>query len=198
MTGLRLATWNVEWFNSLFDDAGRLLDDDGWSGRWGVTRADQIAAIATVLRALDADAIMVIEAPDTSRHRRTTVALQSFAAHVGLRTRAALIGFPNDTQQEIALLYDPRVLTARHHPRDGGAAKPRFDGAMPLDIDVDASPEAITWSKPPLEAEVSLPGGRKLNLIGVHAKSKAPHGATDPKEIMRIAIANRRKQLART
>ena len=28
MTGnLRLATWNVEWFNALFDDQGRVLDD---------------------------------------------------------------------------------------------------------------------------------------------------------------------------
>ena len=33
-------------------------------------------------------------------------------------------------------------------------------------------------------------------MIGVHAKSKAPYGARDPDEIMRIAIENRRKQLA--
>jgi endonuclease/exonuclease/phosphatase family metal-dependent hydrolase len=33
-------------------------------------------------------------------------------------------------------------------------------------------------------------------MIGVHAKSKAPHGARTPAEATRIAIANRRKQLA--
>ena len=193
---MRIATYNVEWFNWLFDDDGKLLRNATWSARWDVTKAMQADALGAVFHAMDADAVMIIEAPDTSRRRSGKRALESFAEFYDLRTDTALIGFPNDTQQEIALLYDPRVLTARHHPRDGGAANPRFDGAMPLDIDVDASPEAITWSKPPLEAEVSLPGGRKLNLIGVHAKSKAPHGATDPKEIMRIAIANRRKQLA--
>jgi len=38
--------------------------------------------------------------------------------------------------------------------------------------------------------------GRALRMIGVHAKSKAPHGARTPDEIMRVSIENRRKQLA--
>ncbi len=38
--------------------------------------------------------------------------------------------------------------------------------------------------------------GRKLRLIGVHIKSKAPHGARSAVEATRIAIDNRRKQLA--
>ena len=37
---MRIATWNVEWFNGLFDDAGRLLMDEGRSSRYGVTRGD--------------------------------------------------------------------------------------------------------------------------------------------------------------
>ena len=36
--GVRIATYNVEWFNSLFDDDGLLLDDGGWSGRRDVRR----------------------------------------------------------------------------------------------------------------------------------------------------------------
>jgi hypothetical protein len=39
----------------------------GRSGREGVTRARQIEALVTVFRAIDADAIMVVEAPDISR-----------------------------------------------------------------------------------------------------------------------------------
>ena len=195
MTGLRLATWNVEWFNNLFDDAGRLLDDGGWSGRWDVTRADQIAAIATVLRALDADAVMVIEAPDTSRHRRTEAALETFAARFGLRTCAALIGFPNDTQQEIALLYDPTRVAAVHSP-GGGAAVPRFDGTYAADLDHDARPDSIRWSKPPLEVTLTPQGHAPLTLIGVHAKSKAAHQTGTPDHLLRVNIENRRKQLA--
>jgi endonuclease/exonuclease/phosphatase family metal-dependent hydrolase len=33
-------------------------------------------------------------------------------------------------------------------------------------------------------------------MIGVHLKSKAPHGARNRDEVIRISIANRRKQLA--
>jgi hypothetical protein len=59
---LRVATWNVEWFSHLFARDDRLLPDNHPSGREGVTRGDQAAAIGIVLTALDADALMVIEA----------------------------------------------------------------------------------------------------------------------------------------
>jgi len=198
---VRLATWNVEWFNSLFDDAGHLLDDAGWSGRWNITRAAQTAALGAVFRALNADAVMVIEAPDTSRGRDGGRALERFAQAFGLRARRALLGFANETQQEIAFLYDPDVMTACHAP--GGRAfgvrgardDPRFDGVFHIDLDVDAAPESVVWSKPPLEVLARV-AGRDLRLIGVHAKSKAPHGATSDRDAMRIAIENRRKQLA--
>ena len=55
---MRLATYNVEWFTHLFDDAGQLLDDGEWSGRHDVTRSDQIAALGIVFTALDADAVL--------------------------------------------------------------------------------------------------------------------------------------------
>ena len=201
---LRLATWNVEWFDHLFDDEGRLWDDGGWSGRRDVTRAGQTAAIGAVLRRIDADAIMVIEAPDTNRRRRTVRALETFAARFGLRTRAAVHGYPTDSQQEIALLFDPDRLSARHDPQGLPAGRrgahrsdpPRFDGTFHYDLDTDGHPEPVIWSKPPLELAVTTAAGMALRLIGVHAKSKAPHGATTPSEVTRLSIENRRKQLA--
>ncbi len=48
---MRLATYNVEWFANLFDDADRLVVDDGWSGRQDVTRAQQIEALGKVFTA---------------------------------------------------------------------------------------------------------------------------------------------------
>jgi hypothetical protein len=36
---MRLATWNVEWFNALFDAAGGLLEDAEPSGRAGIPSA---------------------------------------------------------------------------------------------------------------------------------------------------------------
>ena len=190
---LRIATYNVEWFNTLFDDDGRLLDTNAWSGRRDVTRAEQAAALITVLRALDADAILVIEAPDISRHRNGAAALEGFAKHAGIRAREVCFGFANDTQQEIMLLYDPDVLRARHDPVDLGA--PRFDGVFRIDLDVDATEDVVQFSKPPLELRLDTPLG-VLRMIGAHMKSKAPHGARDGDHAMKISIANRRKQLA--
>lgn len=189
---MRIATYNVEWFSNLFDDAGNLLADEKWSGRHDVTRQAQIEALGIVFTALDADAVMIIEAPDGHSRRDGVAALENFARVMGLRTRSAIMGFVNDTQQEIALIYDPDVLTATHDPR----GTPRFDEAYQIDLNVDAAPEQVRWSKPPLELKVETKSGRQLRLIGVHAKSKAPYGSRDPDKIMRIAIENRRKQLA--
>jgi hypothetical protein len=191
---VKIATYNVEWFSNLFDNAGNLYDDDRWSGRWDVTRAQQTAALGAVFAALDADGIMVIEGPDSHAKRDGAAALEGFAARFGLRARKAIIGYVNDTQQEILFLYDPDVLNVRHDPREDGA--PRFDGAIKMDLDVDAQAEDVHWSKPPLELAVTHTSGTDFRLIGVHAKSKAPHGAKTDAEVMRISIANRRKQLA--
>ena len=195
---MRIATYNVEWFNALFDRRDRPLADGEWSKRYNVTRDQQLTAVAKVLTAMDADAVMVIEAPDHSDRRSTVAALEHFAAAFDLRTRAAMIGFSNDTQQEIALLYDPDALTPRHDPV--GAIyephAPRFDGVFRMDLDVDTDAEEVTFSKPPLELSIETQSGTRLRMIGVHAKSKAPHGARTPEEVMRISIDNRRKQLA--
>ena len=198
---LRLATYNVEWMNALFDDAGRLYLDHQLSARYKVTRGEQTEALAIVLTALDADGIMIIEAPDTSRKRSTVTALQGFARQFGLRAHKALIGFASDTEQEIAFLYDPDRLRVSHDPRGtpaparGATGAPRFDTGLRYDFNDDGVDELVTFSKPPLELSVQA-DGRHLHLIGVHAKSKAPHGQVSPDEFRRISIDNRRKQLA--
>lgn len=191
---LRLATYNTEWFDHLFDDTGALIDNGSRARRHGVTRAEQIDALTRVFRALDADGIMVIEAPDASRRRDGAAALEHFAARAGIRARRALIGFANDTQQEITFLYDPDRIEAAHDPLSSPIL-PRFDMGFRIDLDTDADPEEVRWSKPPLELALTVDGA-PLRLIGVHAKSKAPHGARDADHAMRLAIAARRKQLA--
>ena len=192
---MRLATYNIEWFDALFDDAGQLVRDGGWSARHGITRARQIEALGIVFTAMDADAVMIIEAPDSNSRRDTDRALKTFAEAFELRTRDVLTGFVNDTQQEIALLYDPSVFTVRHAPGEGSDA-PRFDRVFHIDLDIDATRDKVSFSKPPLEIEAVTASGKVLRLIGAHLKSKAPHGARTRDQIMRLAIANRRKQLA--
>ncbi|MDF2140275.1 endonuclease/exonuclease/phosphatase family protein [Paenirhodobacter sp. CAU 1674] len=193
---MRIATYNVEWFANLFDRRGRLLADDEWSARYKVTRAQQLGALGIVFTAVNADAVLVVEAPDNNSRRKTVPMLEGFAAEFGLRQRRTLIGFSNDTQQEIALMYDPDVITATHDPRGGEGASPRFDQSLRIDLDIDATLDTVTFSKPPLEVALETKSGETLRLIGVHIKSKAPHAAPSPEAATRIAIENRRKQLA--
>lgn len=196
MARLRLATYNTEWFNALFDSADNVLNDHGPSARYRTSRAEQLGALGIVFLALDADGIMIIEGPDNSRsqQRSTVRALENFARLIGLRQRRAILGYSSDTEQEIAFLYDPDVLEARHDPKDTAFA-PRFDHPHRMDLDGDGVPELLRFSKPPLEMEIRAQG-RTLRLIGVHNKSKSPRGARSKAEERRLAIENRRKQLA--
>ncbi len=193
---LRIATYNCEWFNALFDNRGRMLEDGGPSSRYHVTRRDQLAALGIVFAALDADAVMVIEAPDTNRKRSSVKALETFAAAVGIRARKGVTGFVSETEQEITLLYDPDRLTAQHDPQGGpGDPVPRFDGVFRYDQDTDTGFAPLRFDKPPLELAMTTKGGAVFRMIGVHAKSKSP-GSARGKAADRIAIDNRRKQLA--
>jgi predicted extracellular nuclease len=187
--------------NTLFDDTNALVEDETWSARYNITKAQQINALGVVFQALNADAILVVEAPDSSSKRDGAAALRAFAKRFGLRTREALVGFPNDTQQEIALLYDPDVVSVLHDPKgavsgDAGLSNaPRFDGVFRIDLDIDGREDLVRFSKPPLE--VSLTAGElDIRFIGAHLKSKAPHGARTEADAIQQSIANRRKQLA--
>lgn len=195
---MRIAAYNVAWFDALFDDRNRLVADRRPSRRFGISRAEQASALGAVFRALDADAVLVVEAPDTGGRRRTVAALELFASVNGLRASRTCIGFANDTQQEIALMYDPVRLSARHAPRPGAGGIPRFDGEyeMAMPKEVEGGPlRQIRFSKPPLEVDIETASGFRLHLIGVHLKSKAPHGARTDADIRRIGLENRRKQL---
>lgn len=199
---MRFGTYNVEWFDRLFDNEGALINDKSWSARWDVTKADQTAALGHVFSAMDLDVVMIIEAPDSSRKRDGALALENFAKRFKLRARKAVVGFENDTQQEISLLYDPDMVKAVHAPlgeptgKKGSSNAPRFDGVFRANSGTDTAVDLITWSKPPLEVALEIPTGRIIRLIGVHAKSKAPHGAQNDAEAATMSIANRRKQLA--
>lgn len=195
---MRFATYNVEWFDALFDDAGQVLADGEWSSRRDVTRKEQLEALGKVFAALDCDGVMIVEAPDSNRKRDTVRALENFARHFSLRCNAAARGFPNDTQQELAFLYDPQKLKVQHTPKDHNTkGAPAFDSSLHLDLDVDNRVDKVRFSKPPLELSLqSVASGQEIQVIGVHLKSKAPHGARNRDDVMRISIANRRKQLA--
>jgi endonuclease/exonuclease/phosphatase family metal-dependent hydrolase len=213
---LRLATYNVEWFNALFDDIGFLLEDNEPSARHQITRSAQITALGVVFNALNADGVMIIEGPDQGTERSSVRALENFAMRFALRARKAVHGYTSDTAQEIVFLYDPDVLAVTLVPRGspatepgelGGASDaPRFDTSR-FDTSRQTIPggaatymaqgqgPSTRFSKPPLELAVTW-GQKSLRLIGVHAKSKAAHGRLSQDEFIKVSLENRRKQLA--
>ena len=191
---MRIATYNVECFDALFDRNANPLIDHNWSSRYNVTRADQWHAAGQVMRTIDADCILVVEAPNHKTGRSTVDMLERFAGEFWLRAAQAALGFTNDTQKELAFLYDPHRCSIRHVPMSAPDF-PRFDGTYSIDLDVDAVTDPIRFSKPPFEAELICHDGRRITLTGAHLKSKAPHGARSKDEAMLISIANRRKQL---
>ncbi len=199
---LRIATYNIEWFTNLFGHKDVLLADDKWSSRYKVKRRDQLKAIAAVLKAVNADAVMIIEAPDTGGDRNSVRALQNFAEAYGLRQSHALSGFESHTRQEITLMYDPDVVDVKHDPqgrRSKGLSPqraPRFDSQFLYDLGVQGHSAVHTFSKPPLEALLThKASGKNLRLIGVHNKSKALHEDLHEDVMVKLAIANRNKQL---
>jgi hypothetical protein len=191
---MRLATWNIDWFNALFDDAGRVMADDAASASYKTSRAQQLHGLRAVFRAMDADDVLIVEGPDTNGKRPTVTALQSFAAWGGLRACRAVHGYPSDSEQEIWFLYDPERLSV-HHDLQSSTTVPRFDGTCRYDLDDDGLSEVIRFSRPPLELAVAW-AGRSARLIGVHAKSKSPNGHTSAAGFSRFSIENHRKQLA--
>lgn len=207
MPRLRLCCYNIAWFARLFDRRNRLVDDRRPSMLPGTTRQRQAEAIAAVLARVDADCTAVIEAPNSGRRQSCVAELEGFAAAFGLRQRAALIGFENPTEQEIALLYDPDRIVARHAPigellDEAKAATgalpfgaPRFDGVFPL-----PTIEGIAlrrFGKPPLEARIEdRVSGLMLRLIAVHLRSPAALGARTAAERRRREAANRARQHA--
>lgn len=192
---MRLATWNIEWMNVLFDDDGQPIEDDAPSARYQVSRREQLVGIGIVLAAMDADAIFIVEAPDDGRRRSTVTALENFAALCGLRTRRAVMGFRSQTEQEVALLYDPDAMTVQVDPQES-ARTPRFDGTFAIDLGNGHGTELAQFARAPLEMLVTPAEGAPFRLIGVHAKSKAPHGARNEREVWEFGLSNRRKQLA--
>jgi len=199
---LRIATYNVAWFTNLFGRNDVLLADDEWSSRYKIRRRDQLKAIAKVMQAVNADAIMVIEAPDTGGDRNSVRALQNFADEYGLRQSRALSGFESHTRQEITLMYDPDVVAVKHSPR-GMRSKgltperaPRFDSKFLYDLGVEGQNSVHTFSKPPLEVLLThKASGKSLHLIGVHNKSKGLHERLHEDVMIKLAISNRNKQL---
>jgi len=190
---LRICSYNVEYFNRLFNNDNSLRD--------GQNEQERLTAIKNVLSRIDSDFVGFVEAPNTTRdlQQSTVTKLENYAQFAGLRIRKALIGFISGGNQEIAALYDPGKLTVVHDP--GGDANlqrnPPFNGEFYFDTDDDRIKEVYKHYRPPLEAHVRVnQTGAEFNVIIAHAKSKGIFSSMDMLHWERESTRNRLKLYA--
>lgn len=191
---MRLMAYNIEWFTRAFNSDNTLKSD--------ADSVKKLDAVAAVIDMIDPDLIGVTEAPNTtasSGGMDTVTALEGFAAVKGLRQSKTITGFTSQGEQEIALMFDPAVVTATHDP--GGSTtsktKPTFNRQFEIDSDGDDIKELYRHFRPPLEAKVTrADGGADFWVIVAHAKSKGIFDNTDRLNFDRISAKNRRKLFA--
>jgi len=185
---IRLCSYNIEKFNELFHEDNSLKT----SGKSG----ERLQAIGRVFEKIDADLIGIQEAPNTTQGIQSTIAkLENFASHYNLRTAKALTGFLSNGSQEIAVLYDPDILSISHDPSGtmDPEKNPRFDGEFHFDADDDNIREIYRHYRPPIEASVRINATRQeFRLLVAHIKSK---GIFDNVDMIHVERESRRNRL---
>lgn len=190
---IRLCTYNIEWFDHLFNSNN--------SPKTGQKVVDRFDAITKVFNEINADLIGIVEAPNsTASGAQSTVAkLENFASQYGLRTTKAKTGYISGGKQEIAVLFDPTVLTVSHTPGGSTNSKsnPRFNGEFYFDTDDDRIKEVYKHYRPPLEAKLKVKAtGKEFRLIVAHTKSKGIFSSVDMIHLERESRRNRLKIFA--
>lgn len=190
---IRLCSYNIEWFNHLFNANNSLKTSQ--------KAVEQLNALSQVLTHVNADLIGITEAPNStvSGAQSTVTKLETFASHFGLRTSKAKVGYISGGEQEIAVLYDPTVLTVLHAPGGSNTSKsnPRFDGEYYIDTDDDRIKEVYKHYRPPLEVKVTVKASEKeFRLIVAHTKSKGIFSSMDMVHLERESRRNRLKIFA--
>ncbi|MCG6887509.1 MAG: endonuclease/exonuclease/phosphatase family protein [Proteobacteria bacterium] len=173
---LRICSYNIEWFNHLFNKDNSL--------KTGNKEQARFTALQNVLQGLQSDLIGILEAPNTSANgtESTVTKLENFAAQHGLPTSKALTGYISGGTQEIAVLYNPNKLQVSHAPggNPGSKSNPPFNGEFYFDTDEDRIKEVYKHYRPPLEVEVVVTqSGNTMKMIVAHPKSKGIFNSMD-------------------
>jgi len=190
---IRLCTYNIEWFNGLFNNDNSLKTGDAATGR--------LDAIRQVLETIQPDFIGLVEAPNTSLSTAedTRAKLRHFISSTDLPLTGIVTGFISAGRQEIAALFNPQKLSVSHTPGGGrGSQKnPRFDGQFFHDTDDDRIKELYKFYRPPLELEVKVKNTpHTFQIMVVHTKSKGIFSSMDMVHWQREARRNRLKLYA--
>lgn len=181
-------TWNIEWFDRLFDDANQPILNHP-------DKKKRNDAIAAVLSHINPALIGVVEgsASTIANPTGTVDALTNFAAHYNLPLTEAVLGYRSKGVQEIAVWFDPARAQVAWNPggMPGTVNDPPFNEEFRIDTDDDRVDEIHSFYRPPLEADVTI-GAHTFKLIVCHNKSKGIQNAGDVLNWERENRRNRR------
>ncbi len=148
---LRLCSYNVEWFNHLFNKDNSLKN--------GEKEKKRIKALHNVFEHIRADFVGILEAPNTSSDGKesTIKKLENFAHSENLPIGKAVTGYISGGTQEIAIMYNPDKLSVAHAPggKPSSKSNPPFNGEFYFDTDEDRIKELYKHYRPPLEVLVT-------------------------------------------
>ena len=189
---LDIAVYNVEWMMRLFDTDGNLKTDDE-----SLKRAEQLA---TVVKAIDADIIGIVEGPDTtvSGSKSAAAQLELWASHFGLDTSyKGVQGFASSGRQELCALYKSSVVEVIHKPTLGKSKHP-FNEPFVADTNEALVKELYEHYRPPLELSVKSAADNEeiARIIVAHSKSKGIFDRVDFARFEQLSERNRKKLMA--
>ena len=201
---IKIAEYNVEWMNRLFDDGVPInvdIPDDRAESRLTKEEAATLKSkrLAAVLKYIDADIIAIVEGPDTLKSGTKTASGQIedwiSVFMPGVRNYEAKHGFPSPGRQELAVIYDRDKFVVEHTPEGRNAFNEKFL-VDTLEQDIH---EQYSHFRPPLEVTVKdkVNNSTKLfKMIVAHAKSKGIFDQVDYARYEHLSDLNRRKLYA--
>lgn len=194
---LKLAIYNMEWMKDLFfrDGTPKLANQGSAEDR---KQGKRSALLASVVQAIDADVLCIVEGPDTLADGSKTASAQLEAwrnLHGLDADYAAVHGIPSGGQQELCALFKKSKLNLVHDP-ERRAPKHPFDTPFLVDTTDTLIKEQYKHYRPPLELSLQESGGggaELARLIVVHAKSKGIFDSVDLARFEQLSERNRRK-----
>ena len=194
---LKLAVYNMEWMKNLFfrDGTPKKANEGSSEDRKDGERS---ALLASVVQAIDPDALCIVEGPDTLADGSKTASsqLESWRDLHGLDADyEAVHGIPSGGQQELCALFKKSRLRLVHDP-ERRASKHPFDSPFLVDTTETLIKEQYKHYRPPLELSVQEPGdgGAELaRIIVAHTKSKGIFDAVDLARFEQLSERNRKK-----
>jgi len=233
MAPIKLVEWNIGWLNDLFkydkDGNAQFLPDGCKTTHDSkVTVAKRREEIVGALNDLDADVVVMLEAPKWPKALELFFQQPDLNGHGNWKTHLQVTRYdkwkntadpkvPPECQQEEPDQVDPQPGEKENADQNIGIAVRTDKGVFTQecfnnlhdtlpndfdnfleDIDDDGIKELYRFARSPLYVEIYPQNGAPFRLMGLHLKSKLVASAYEWSKWWATADANRRKILAET